>query len=191
MKTLSFRPFAALSAITFFVLMSIYSCGTGSGVSEQDKIKRGEYLVTTVGCGDCHSPKVMTEQGPQEDRMRLLSGHPAAEVPPEIPSEVLSPTGWVAVTNGHLTAWGGPWGISYATNLTPDDLTGIGAWTEDAFIKAMRNGKHLGTGRPILPPMPWANLSKMTDEDLGSIFTYLKSIRPVRNQVPQPIPPKG
>ena len=58
------------------------------------------------------------------------------------------------MTNGHVTAWAGPWGVSYAANLTPDKRTGIGAWTADQFIKTMRTGKHLGVGRPVLPPMP-------------------------------------
>jgi hypothetical protein len=54
-----------------------------------------------------------------------------------------------------LTAFVGPWGISYTANLTPDSATGIGAWSEAAFINTIRSGKHLGNGRDILPPMPW------------------------------------
>jgi hypothetical protein len=91
--------------------------------------------------------------------------------------------------NDHLTAAVGPWGVSFAMNLTPDDETGTGRWTEEHFVQAMRTGKHLGAGRPILPPMPWPNLQHATDDDLKSIFTYLKSIKPIKNAVPQPIPP--
>jgi hypothetical protein len=75
--------------------------------------------------------------------------------------------------------------------LTPDQTTGTGAWTEDSFIEAMRTGKHMGMGREILPPMPWQTIGTMTDEDLKSIFTYIQSIKPVMNQVPEPIPPPG
>jgi hypothetical protein len=89
----------------------------------------------------------------------------------------------------HLSAWAGPWGISFSANLTPDETTGIGAWTEEAFIETLRTGKHLGMGREILPPMPWQVIGAMTDGDLKSIFAYLMSLRPVMNQVPQPIPP--
>jgi hypothetical protein len=89
------------------------------------------------------------------------------------------------------TAWAGPWGVSYTANLTPDRNTGIGIWTEDMFIKSMRNGKHMGTSRTILPPMPWPWYAKMRDEELKAIFAYLKSIPPIQNHVPDPLPPSG
>jgi hypothetical protein len=60
-----------------------------------------------------------------------------------------------------LTAWSGPWGQSFAANLTPDKNTGLGVWTEDMFIKAIRTGKHMGTSRDILPPMPWQAFAQM------------------------------
>ncbi len=187
MKNPGLKPAAGLFVLAFSVFLLVYSCGSQSIMTEQEKIARGKYLVTSSGCGDCHSPKVIRGQGPEEDGSRLLSGHPSTEQMPAMPDGALTMTGWVAATNIHLTAWLGPWGISYAANLTPDDLTGIGAWTEKAFINTMRNGKHLGTGRQILPPMPWQNYAQMTDEDLGTIFAYLKSLPPVRNQVPQPV----
>ena len=57
------------------------------------------------------------------------------------------------------------------------------------FIKALRTGKHMGVSRDILPPMPWFNYGKMTDEDLKSVFAYRRSIKPIHNQVPDPLPP--
>jgi hypothetical protein len=95
----------------------------------------------------------------------------------------------VIATNPTLTAWSGPWGISFAANLTPDQKTGMGMWTEEMFIKAMRTGKHMGMSRPILPPMPWQNVAAMTDGDLKAVFAYLRSIPPIVNLVPLPIPP--
>ena len=88
-----------------------------------------------------------------------------------------------------LTAWIGPWGITYTQILTPDDPTGIGTWTDEIFIKALRTGKHMGIGRPIMPPMPWQTIGQSTDEDLKAIFAYLKSLPPIHNQVPDPVPP--
>src|SRR5204862_295164 len=79
-----------------------------------------------------------------------------------------------------LTAWAGPWGISYGANLTPDK-PGIGAWTADLFIKTMRTGKHLGVGRQILPPMPWQQIGRLTDRDLRAEYTYLRSFTPIEN----------
>ncbi|HOD65442.1 MAG TPA: diheme cytochrome c-553 [candidate division Zixibacteria bacterium] len=161
----------------------------GAPTYTAEQVKRGEYLVVIGGCHDCHTPKKMTERGPEPDFARSLSGHPAQEKLPAVPAGAITPTGWMALTNGNLTAWAGPWGVSFALNLTPDVKTGIGGWTEEMFIQALRTGKHLGMGRPILPPMPWQNLSHATTEDLRAIFAYLKSLPVIENRVPDPIPP--
>lgn len=181
------------TAIPFAVCIafSLSLMHTAALASKPDKklVERGKYLVNLGGCNDCHTPKTMGPTGLMLDESRLLSGHPAHEPVAEIPKDVLGTKKWMAMTNGHLSAWAGPWGVSFALNLTPDVETGIGAWTEQTFIKAMRTGKHLGEGRPILPPMPWENFAKATDADLKAIFAYLKSIPAIRNAVPEPIPP--
>lgn len=151
-------------------------------------IKKGEYLVTITGCNDCHFPKVFTPEGPVPDTKKLLSGHPANAKLPPVDKNLIGPGKWVLLSED-LTVAVGPWGMSFSANLTPDDQSGIGLWTEDVFIKALRNGKHMGAGRPILPPMPWFNLVNANDEDLKAIFAYLKSLPPVKNQVSSPIPP--
>lgn len=156
--------------------------------SEHAQVERGAYLVNVGTCNDCHSPKTFTAEGPQPDSSRLLSGHPAAEKLPPIPAGVIGPQGWGALANNHLTAWVGPWGVSYAANLTPD-ATGLGDWTAETFIQAMRTGRHAGVGRPILPPMPWPSFRHMSDEDLRAIFAYLQTLPPVQNEVPAPLPP--
>ena len=153
-------------------------------------IERGRYLVTIGGCNDCHTPKVFSDGGMSPDESRLLSGHPQDAVLPEFDPELVAPGKWV-LFNQHLTAAAGPWGVSFSANLTPDEETGIGAWTETVFVNALRNGKYMGTGRPLLPPMPWFNLAAATDEDLAAMFAYLQSIPPVKNHVPEPIPPPG
>ena len=81
--------------------------------------------------------------------------------------------------------------MSFPANLTPDSATGLGSWTEETFIRTLRTGKHLGepNGRNILPPMPWFNLKKLKDEDLSSIFAYLRSLPPVSNKVRAPLSP--
>lgn len=164
--------------------------GAQAADAGNQQVRRGEYLSNFGGCNDCHTPKMMTPKGPVPDAARLLSGHPAGAQLPPVPPGVLGPNQWGALTNNDLTAWAGPWGVSYAANLTPDKVTGIGTWTVDQFIKAMRTGKHLGVGRPILPPMPVASLAALTDADLRALFAYLRSTKPVANQVPQPNPPK-
>jgi len=150
--------------------------------------KWGEHLVTVSACHDCHTPKVMTLNGPVLDSTRLLSGHPADMPPPDVDRKALESKGYAATFT--LTSWVGPWGISYAANLT-SDMTGIGGWEEANFIYAIRNGKLKGleAGRPLLPPMPWDMYRHMTDDELKAIFAYLKSTKPVSNLVPQPAPP--
>jgi hypothetical protein len=144
-------------------------------------VQRGEYIVNTHGCDHCHTPLKMGAFGPEPDMTRRLSGHPQDFVLPPAPA----PAGpWIwhgAATN---TAFAGPWGISFATNLTPDTLTGMGIWTEDMFIKAIRTGKHMATSRPIMPPMPWDSYGKMTDDDLKALYAYLRSLAPFSNQAP-------
>lgn len=161
--------------------------------SNAKEVKRGEYLVNFGGCNDCHSPKAMTPNGPAPDKTRLLSGHPADSPLPAVPSGIVgeAPNQWGALVNGDLTAWAGPWGVSYTANLTPDKATGLGGWTAEQFIKTVRTGKHLGVGRPLLPPMPWYNLAGLSDADLKAIFAYLRSLKPIRNPVPSPVPPKS
>jgi hypothetical protein len=90
-----------------------------------------------------------------------------------------------------MTAWAGPWGISYAANLTPDRNTGLGIWNEEMFVKAMRTGKHMGAGRDILPPMPWQGVAGLTDDDIKSIYAYLRTVPPIVNHVAAPVAPAG
>jgi hypothetical protein len=75
--------------------------------------------------------------------------------------------------------------------LTPDDETGLGRWTEDTFIQAIRNQRHMGRGRPLLPPMPAPMIAQLSDDDLKAIFAYLRTLTPIHNRVPEPLPPAG
>jgi hypothetical protein len=96
----------------------------------------------------------------------------------------------MAAASATMTAWAGPWGISYTANLTPDS-TGLGIWTEQLFMQAMRSGKHLGVGRPIMPPMPIEEMGKLSDQELKDVWAFLRTIPPVHNQVPEYLPPTG
>lgn len=156
-------------------------------LSQEELIKRGAYLTTIGACHDCHSPKVMTPEGPMPDPARLLSGHPQNEINPVIPS---NSENWVLFNVNHFTSFVGPWGVSYAANLTPDD-TGTGSWSFEQFKTAIRKGKYKGLegSRDLLPPMPWQMYRSMTDEDLKAIYTYLRTIKPIQNIVPAPIAP--
>lgn len=167
----------------------VVSCGAKQ---EEDIVERGKYLVTFGGCHDCHSPKVEGPGGiPLPDEKRLLSGHPENAPHPVWTHEGSKGYDTFATANSMFTAWAGPWGVSFAANLTPDTETGIAEWSEQTFIQTLRTGKHGGSpnGRDILPPMPWFNLKDLSDNDFKAIWAYLRSIPPVKNQVPFPIPP--
>lgn len=157
-------------------------------VSKDSLIKRGEYLVQIIGCGDCHSPKQMGVHGPEPVPGLELSGYRSKLETPSVSMDAFN-KGWVLMNND-LTAAAGPWGISFAANIT-SDTTGIGTWSEAQFKKAMMQGKFKGIdgARDLLPPMPWPNFRNMKDEDISAIYAYLKSTRPVKNVVPAPLPP--
>lgn len=158
-----------------------------AGAPTADLLARGKYLVTTSGCNDCHTPFKMGPAGPEPDMDRMLSGHPEGLVMPPAPQLPEGP--WLATVAATNTAWSGPWGVSFTANLTPDPETGLGRWTLRNFVDTIRSGRHLGRGRPILPPMPYPMYKHFTDEDFAAIFAYLQTIPAVRNRVPEPLPP--
>jgi mono/diheme cytochrome c family protein len=150
-------------------------------------VARGKYLVTIMGCNDCHTPWKATPKGSEPDMTRMLSGHPDTLSVTAAADLGKGPWTWAATSTN--TGFSGPWGVSFAANLTPDGETGLGKWTADTFMSALRTGRHEGQGRPILPPMPFPMIRQATDEDLRAIFAYLQSIPAIRNRVPQPIEP--
>jgi len=172
-----------VSFVAAVVSLVVWNVVTSAEDGGSTAVERGEYLVAFAGCSECHTPWVMGPRGPEMDETRLFSGHPHdAELPP--PPD-LPPGVWNAITGG-MTAWSGPWGISYGTNLTSDTETGLGAWSESQFVAALRTGTHLGNGRDILPPMP--HYGSATDEDLKAMFAYFMTVPPIRNEVPDAIP---
>ncbi len=173
-----------------------YSCSRGDQTSVESPreteevpntetlVKRGAYLVTIMNCNYCHSPHVSGPDGPVPDPDRLLSGHPGNLALPKVDTSLIKD--WVLIS-GQNTAMVGPWGVSYAGNIT-SDVTGIGRWTEEQFSRAIREGKFKGLeqGRTLLLPMPWRNYASLNDEDVRAIYTYLKTTKPIRNVPPGP-----
>lgn len=160
-------------------------------------VERGGHLARAFGCQGCHTPTVPGPSAlPVPDTTRLMSGHPEGVPYPTRPLTEVRDRYDLRPAGPLLTAWPGPWGVSFAANLTPDKETGIGEWTEEMFIRTIRTGKHEGrpTGREILPPMPWRNLNHpsigLPDSALKDIWAFLRALPPVRNQVPHPLPPE-
>lgn len=184
--------FSAIIMVVFsLVLFLQFSCKSEvekKDLTQTEMIALGKYIITTSGCSDCHTPKIFTENGPILDTTKLLSGFQQGEVLPSLDMNMIGPNKWIA-TEKNLGAWVGPWGVSFASNLTPDNATGIGTLSEEMFIKTLREGKYMGVGRTLLPPMPWQVIGMKTDQDLKAMYAYLHSIKPIQNQVPPPISP--
>jgi mono/diheme cytochrome c family protein len=104
----------------------------------QTAVERGKMLVIGGACHDCHTPKKLGPKGPEPDMDRMLSGHPEG-IKIAAPFKPAAGSPWTIATTDDLTAWSGPWGVSFPANLTPDTLTGLrsGVWTEELFIKAL------------------------------------------------------
>lgn len=178
-------------AVVLAASFLMFGCSGKTATAEktEDPIAQGEYLVGLGGCNDCHSPKIFTAEGPIPDTTRLLAGHTPDDTVGAYPADIIGPNKWGGAMSNMMTAWAGPWGISYAANLTPAKIYGMWAYNDTLFIAAMRTGMHMGSGRPILPPMPWQFIGQLTDDDLRAIFAYLQSLPPIDNMVPQPTPP--
>ncbi len=126
-----------------------------------EQVERGQYLVGLLGCGSCHTNGALTGT---PNRQQLLAG---------------SDTG---------IAWSNPLvdrnpGIVYPANLTPDIETGIGSWSKQDIIRMIQTGmsKH---GGQTLAVMPWPSYANIHADDITAIAAYLKSLSPVRHQVP-------
>jgi cbb3-type cytochrome c oxidase subunit III len=122
-----------------------------------DPVKRGAYLVETLGCSLCHSPA--------DENRRALPGMRLA---------------------GGLLVHVEPFGDYPTGNLTSDKATGLGNWTDDQIKQVVTRGV-LPDGTRLLPyPMDWASYSTMKAEDLSAIVAYLRTVPPVSNKVPRP-----
>jgi hypothetical protein len=155
--------------------------GPGHPPGGGDPVAHGKFLAELMGCIDCHSPK-----GPDGKMLPgfLLAGHRPGD-PWAAWSDSLWDAGMGMIVSPSGTAFSGPWGVTFGRNLTPDPVTGIGGWNEEAFIYQLREG----TLKPPMPSLVYGNLS---DDDLKAIFAYLQSVPAVKNLVPfrQLAPPR-
>ncbi|HEX7078281.1 MAG TPA: c-type cytochrome [Candidatus Eisenbacteria bacterium] len=162
---LRIRPFLGTAAALLLLAALDMSCTrrpaneeTVLPKSHEDQVKRGEYLVETVGCESCHTPGGM--YGLPDPQRRLA---------------------------GSDVGWKGVWGVRYAPNLTPDEMTGLGRWSEDDIVRAIKLAERPDSTH-IATPMPWFHFVYFTDEDAQAIAAYLKSVPPIAHKVPPRIP---
>ena len=181
-RTVSMLLASFIVVLAFGLTYSVLSQQPGKSAAS-----RGELLA--ADCHACHSPKIFTPTGPQPDPDRLFAGYPAGTKMPDVPEDLIAPQKWGGLFTNDLTAWVGPWGVSFGTNLTPDEETGIGNWSLDIFKEVLRTGMVHDGSRRFLPPMPTEVFPALSDSDLKDMYDYFMSLKPVANKVPDPIPP--
>jgi len=127
---------------------------TGMAAADDSQVARGRYLVGIAGCSDCHTPGGLLGD---PDMKRHLGG---SDVGFSIPGQ----------------------GVFVGQNLTPDAETGLGKWTDEQIVTAIRKGKR-PDGSELSGVMPSASFARLTDEDAFAIAAFLKSLPPVNHKV--------
>jgi len=155
-------PLPRLNATRAIIVAAALALVTGYALSyglpaESAPAARGKYLVRLAGCTDCHTPGYFLGK---PDMSRYLGG---SDVGLEVPGL----------------------GIFVGANLTPDNETGLGRWTNDEIATAIQTGVR-PDGRVLAPMMPWRAYAGMTRSDVAAVVAYLKSLPPVSHKVPGP-----
>ncbi len=197
LATVTFGLATFVSAIGWFSYQNMVgshnTIPTGLTPDQETALRsRGAYLMASMGCNDCHSPR--------DNTGKFIPGREFTGQPENAPSPTWDPS---MLEKGNLmtmgptgTSFAGPWGVSYAANITPDKETGIGNLTADALIRSWRTGQHWKENRPILPIMPFEAFANLTDDDIRALHSFLMSLPPTKNRVPDakiapPPPAKG
>ena len=132
--------------------------------ADRDRVARGRYLVELLGCGACHTDGAFAGA---PDTEKLLAG---------------SQTG-IARSNPLASEYPA---VVYPPNITPDNTTGIGLWSDLQIANAIRAGvgRH---GDRRLAAMPWPGYTRLYEEDVEAIVAYLRSIPAIRHEVPRDV----
>jgi len=153
--------FAAVAAGA--IALSLAGAGPAAspakGAASKALLARGQYIATVAGCNDCHTPGALFGA---PDFKRQFAG-----------SEL---------------GWKGPWGVTFAKNLTPDLETGLGYWSDAELERALRTGVK-NDGTQLLPPMPWQDFAGLSPADMQALIAYLRSVPPISHKVPDTVPP--
>ena len=140
--------------------------GTRIYGEDASQVTRGKYLVELLGCGSCHTDGALV--GLPNDRLRLAGSH-------------------IGIAYSDPLRQKHP-GVVYPANLTPDQDTGLGKWSDVEIMRMITEGvdKH---GRRKLAIMPWPAYTRLAAKDAGAIIAYLRSLSPVEHRVPANVKP--
>jgi mono/diheme cytochrome c family protein len=128
--------------------------------AERDPVRRGRYVVSTIGCSYCHTP--VRADGSLVDGMLFAGGQK-----------------WTATPFGDF--------VSY--NLTSDKETGLGGWSDDQIKTVLTRGIRPDGSRMLPYPMPWPSYASLNASDLNAVVAYLRTIPPISNRTPAPARP--
>ena len=167
LKPIDYQPAASKPDFPFnFILRTIPKKADPMPLPDpNDELATGKYLTTLAGCIECHTP---VDQG-QVIEKEAFSGGRDFKLP-----------------NGTL----------YTANITPDPETGIGSWTKEVFVarfKAYADSTyvpHTVAPGEMQTIMPWTMYCGMTEKDLGAIYTYLRTVKPIKKAIPEKFIPK-
>ena len=160
--------------LSFIFILAIATSAGASNQSQNDTLQHGKYIATIAGCTDCHTPLKPEYQDPTKLNFDQL--------------KVLAFNGASAADQTRLLAGGrafdlGPAGILLTRNLTPDEQTGLGSWTDGQIRLAVKTGVD-NEGKVLFPVMPYHVYNSMADADLEAVITYIRSVDPISNEVP-------
>lgn len=167
-----------LPAVTFamLLLLAVVTTAGASPRPQDDQIAHGKYIATIAGCTSCHTPyKPEYNQPPQNLTLEQIQNIAFDERAAHDTDKLLA---------GGRVFDLGPAGMVFTRNLTPDQETGIGTWTDDQVKIAIKTGID-NEGKVLFPVMPYHVYSGMADADMEAVIAYLRSVNAVSNQVPE------
>ena len=130
---------------------------TATPAAAETQVERGQYLAHIMDCGGCHHTGAFT---PQPNLETPLAG---SDIGFEMPGM----------------------GYVYPPNLTPDEETGLGNWSDEEIITAFTTGMR-PDGRQLAPMMPWMSYAHINSDDAAALVVYLRSLKPVKHKAPGP-----
>ncbi len=161
-------------ALALLGLVTLFSAASAANNQQDNQLAHGKYIATIAGCTSCHTPDKPEYQNLQTLTLEQI--------------KTLAFDGGNALDNEKFLAGGrafdlGPAGVVFTLNLTPDEETGLGTWTDEQIKIAIKTGLS-ANGRTLFPVMPYHVYNSMADEDVNAVVAYLRSVKAVKNTPP-------
>lgn len=166
-------PFALI--FTLFITLATFQVAHAGESQQSDKIEQGKYIATIAGCTSCHTPLKPEYGNPQTLTLEQIQN---------IAFNDLEASDQNKFMGGGRAFDLGPAGTVFTRNITPDEETGIGAWSDDQLKLAIKTGID-NEGKLLFPVMPYHVYNSMADSDIEAVVAYLRSVNAVSNAVPE------